>query len=82
MHQPSPEQPKLKLNALGDFTAGAVFDFCAHLASRPSPLIVGKSYPIESLLEEFNLWARTRQMGDRTIDQKTFRAYADSGKLS
>lgn len=81
MHQPHEERQPQR-NTLGDFTAGAVFDFCAFLASRPSPLIVGRTYPVDGLMQEFALWAKSRGMADRVVDQQLFREYVDSGKLS
>lgn len=52
---------------------GAVFDFVLHCAGREMPLVIGKGYTRDKFFEEFEIWAKGRQMPLTKIDIDCFR---------
>lgn len=55
------------------FITGAVIDFLLFIAERENPLIVGRDYPRDKLVEAFNTWAKLRDIDISTVDVETWR---------
>jgi hypothetical protein len=53
---------------------GAVFDFVLRCCNRDPAIIVGKGYPRDKFIEEFEAWARANELKLDKIDLDQFRA--------
>lgn len=65
---PKPPAPEVRHLLLG-----AVFDFILHLVNRDPPIVVGKDYPRDKLIKEFEEWAGERGIVVDRIDIDSFR---------
>lgn len=55
------------------FLLGGVFDFVLDLAQREPPIVIGKGYPRDKLIEQFEAWAARHNLKLTKIDVDSFR---------
>ena len=64
------------------FVLGAVFDFVLHCVNRDMPMVVGRGYPRDKFIEEFEAWAKQRTLSLNKIDIDGFRLACESKLLT
>lgn len=74
-----PQQPHDNGRAL---LLGALTDFLTHLNTMEAPLVVGRDYKPDRLLDEFKSWCEMRNISLNTIDRSLFIGACKRGMFS
>ena len=73
-----PDDPRMAV--MIPITMGAVVDFVMHLCERDQPLVVGKDYPNDKIIDEIKAWADNRDVNlTRGIDRPLWIQACESG---
>lgn len=51
---------------------GALTDFLTHLNTMEAPIVVGRDYKPDRLLDEFKTWCEIRRISLKEIDRQLF----------
>lgn len=54
------------------FIMGAVVDFVQHLNDLPSPIVVGREYKNDRIIDEIRKWATNRNVSLKSIDLQSW----------
>ena len=73
---PSPQQPNEVSRGI---ILGAALDFMEYLNSLESPIVVGRDYPIDRLIDAYKDWLAKRNVSLKTINKPLWLKACEQG---
>lgn len=75
-------EPTRDYGPVRDLILGGTFDFLLYLSRLENPLVVGKEYPRDKLIEAYEDWARENNITVDKIEIAVFRFACEGGHFS